>query len=498
MKHSSRFLTLALAAVLLVSVAAPALAADKTTVFIPHTIDKLGLPERPAALSLKTETDRAVMKDQWGNTIYKTDKYGNIVTDYNGNYIPVYGTDDNAVIHVQFSQKPDWAYIVWPEGNENLECDDTGHAEVQTYGHLRQPGTWVWNDPNTVCDPLTGEIIWRRCAGQLPTVVPPCWGTYTYNDVKADALNVEPAEINADFAGEEAPEPDVPVDNATALPGTTCPQYPDPTGTQYPDDTCPYQDYETWYQYWLRYYQYCVAPETAHVTGGDYAYMAGKGDVAAQYGRSGKINYIEYTVQKDFFRTGMDGAYTVIRYEPVTLVNYNEEDERQKTTVWYISRVTATYPSGNYIVGVEADYRNDKPRSLASYRITYETKNNETYKITYSPSTNTMLQAGGEFYDVSSTTYPSTRIAAGQAGVAQGRQGKVYLLHHVEDEVLCGEYYAGNQTLMSGSGKYLKKWYKYYGKGVLNGVVVNNNGRQVKKKGLKACTSFVSPRVAEY
>ena len=51
--------------------------------------------------------------------------------------------------------------------------------------------------------------------------------------------------------------------------------------------------------------------------GRDEAYLAGKDNVVVQYGRSGTVNYVEYTIEDDFYHTGMDGAVTVIRYEPV-------------------------------------------------------------------------------------------------------------------------------------------------------------------------------------
>ena len=432
MKHSTRFMSALLAAVMLISISAIAIAEDETTVYIPSRIAKLNLPDRPGYITLKTQTESTEMRNSRGSIRYKTDARGNIIYDYNGNPIPLIGTVEDADIELQFSEKPDWAGVIWAEGYENLEVDDTGYAVTSMEGHMRQPGTWVWNNPDTTCDPLTGEIVWR--------------------------------------------------DNGT------------------------------------------VAPSWCHITGGDFAYMAGKGNVSAQYGRSGKVNYVEYRVEEDFFRTGMEGAYSVIRYEPVTIKSIcGPEDDpdkyTRKDTVWYVSSVIATYPDGNYIVEVEADYRNDAKNTLASYKITYATSDKETYKITYAPSTTTVLEdhETGTFMTWPSKMAPSTDLEEyfrqqveeqwQQYGTVTDPQdypdyddsytalAGMYLHHYTQDEVLCGEYKSGKTHLMSGSGKNLKYWYKFNGTGTLNGVKVNNNGKKSTNKNLKPCTYFKSPRV---
>ena len=74
----------------------------------------------------------------------------------------------------------------------------------------------------------------------------------------------------------------------------------------------------------------------------------------------------------------------------------------------------------------------------------------------------------------------------------------MYLHHYTEDEVLSGLYTSGSTVLCSGSGNNLRKWYKYNGTTTLkNGMKRNNLGKQVKKNGLKPCTSFISPRVID-
>ena len=528
MKRFIRILSVSLAAMLLLSVAGVSFAAKDTPVYIPSRVAKLGLPDMPDYLTLKTKTERAVMKDRQGNKIYQTETWsvnGVGVTfpkyDYNGKPIPVYGIVDDAKIELQFSDKPDWAGVIWADGYETLSVDESGYAATSMEGHRMQPGI---NIVKSSCDWRNGELL------------------------------------------------------------------------EYEHD------------------------------GGDYAYLAGKDNVTVQYGRSGKVNYVEYTVDQDFFRTGMEGASTVIRWEPVQIPTDCYEEEKSKIcyltwclfpgqtpgngnqtvtqpgrtpadsfqtnvwgnialndnnqvchclngqmyplpmdgscyydpqtytlydhkgnilailpaetccdekvpepynpgyypdtqcvqipvirkgnavppTVWYISRVTATYPTGNYIVEVEADWRNDEKKSLASYRISYEPKKGEIYKITYSPSTTTIVENHntGEFRHWYSDNAPSMDMEAYIKKISDARQARqfhdVYLHHYTEDEVLSGLYTSGDIVLCSGSGKNLKKWYKFYGTEKLeNGIIVNNNGKQVKKNGLKPCTYFISPRVVD-
>ncbi len=524
MKRFIRILSISLAAMLLLSAAGVSFAASDTAVYIPYIIEKLGLPDMPDYITLKTKTEKAVMKGSRGQTIYKTDALGFVEYDYNGNPIPVYGTIEDADIELQFSEQPEWAGVIWADGYETLKVDESGYAKTSMVGHNMQPGI---NILKSVCDPVTGELL------------------------------------------------------------------------EYEND------------------------------GGDYAYLAGKNNVAVQYGRSGSVNYVEYTVDQDFFRTGMEGASTVIRWEPVQVITdcYKEELEEQwfvvwdpqddyddyndydptvgnygttdsfvtnqwgniaydesgrlccyqngkvayipvdgsaiydpntnrlydqegnelmilppyvkccaesdkpvinpnfpsnypdyveipvvrvvdptPLTVWYISAVTATYPAGNYIVGVEADWRNDKKKTLASYKITYEPKQGEQYKITYSPVTTTVYEEhrSGTFETWPASNAPSSKLAdyikknsdPGDRSYLQF-QG-MYLHHYTEDEVLSGLYTSGSTVLCSGSGNNLRKWYKYNGTTTLkNGMKRNNLGKQVKKNGLKPCTSFISPRVID-
>ena len=92
---------------------------------------------------------------------------------------------------------------------------------------------------------------------------------------------------------------------------------------------------------------------------------------------------------------------------------------------------------------------------------------------------------------------PSTIIVPSETDGRRKIDG-VFLHHYTEDEPLCGLYTSGKTVLCSGSGKNLKKWYKFNGVTTLkDGTKKNNLGKQVKKNGLKPCTSFISPRVVD-
>ena len=219
---------------------------------------------------------------------------------------------------------------------------------------------------------------------------------------------------------------------------------------------------------------------------GDYAFMAGLGPVTCQFGRSGSIQYVEYTVQKDFFKTGMADAVTVIRWKPISVKNLSERDDiryETTTTEWVVVSVTAAYPAGNPITGVRAEYRNDKKNTLGTYIITYSVNKNEAYAITYAPDTATILEEHNYklFYPVD-PHLPSKTFYTNDPNTWE--EIPAWYMHHYEaDEAIYGEYTAGGVTYVSGSGDYLDTWY------------LEGHGQQLKKKGLRGVTSFPSPRV---
>ena len=387
MKKIARIMSVALAVMMVLSLSAVSLAEDATAVYIPDKIAKLNLPERPSYISLKTQTESAPMFDEFGNPVMST----TCKDRYTHQFVQNTGIVEDAVIELQFSRKPDWAGVIWAEGFENLEVDDNGYAVTSMEGHLRQPGTWAWNNPDTTCDPLTGKIVWR-------------------------------------------------------------------------EDGTP-------------------APSWCHQTGGDYAYMAGKGPITIQYGRNGHVNYLDYTVEEDFFKTGMEGCSTVIRYEIVSVVTECGVDQE-----WYVSSVTATYPEGNKVVGVSATYRNDEKNKLASYKISYAASETETYVITYAPNTATMIENHLDYSWPMDNNPPDAAIAKlpgnlPSQNIVDANDNVLFSIHHyTADEPIYGEYYKnGELKAVTGSGNNINRWYK------------PGHGKEVK--GLKPLSSFKSVRV---
>jgi len=369
-----KILSVALIAIMLLSLSAFAVAEDDTSVFIPNKIAKLGIPDHPINwIQLDT-------KSPWAAFLYIDDDGDlDVGTGAVGDEIELF-----------FSRKPDWAGVIWAEGFENLDVDDDGYAVTSREGHMRQPGTWSASGP---CDPLTGIPAW-------------------------------------------------------------------------------------------------------HVTGGDYAYMAGYKNMTMQYGRSGRLNYLDVSYEEDYFATGIEGATTVVRYIPAHV-----DTDCGWTIVWYADTVKATYPEGNYIAGVEAKYRNDAANTLASYKISYATSETEIYKITYAPSTNTVVEDhfnGAITYidhgvhtlynvdDGSSVTFNADANIPSSV-FFRDSAGGVYAHAYTADEPLYGEYYKtrqnwidGNADAVTGSGNKINNWYK------------PGHGKQVK--GLKRLSSFKSVR----
>ncbi len=164
MKKITRILSVALVALMVMSLSAMALAED-TSVFIPSKLGKLGdvptiddIWDKVFFLSTKTESIPT-----WGNPA-DPDAH---VSD---NPCPILAVED-ADIDLWFTDgdgnafKPDWAGVVWAEGWENLEIDEDGHAQTSMEGHLRQPGTWSASGP---CDPITGKPTWHVTGGDYP------------------------------------------------------------------------------------------------------------------------------------------------------------------------------------------------------------------------------------------------------------------------------------------------------------------------------------------
>lgn len=191
--------------------------------------------------------------------------------------------------------------------------------------------------------------------------------------------------------------------------------------------------------------------------------------------------HIEYTLPGvDFFRTGMEGADSCVRYDRNLVLTQCGTEEAPYThydEYYSISSVVSAYPAGNMITKVDASWRNDKKTELSGYTISYAPTKKDLYEITYAPQTASILEEhgkGGIKYTEVSSVLPSTKLSDTE-----------FIHHYVEDQVLCGVYYrSGRKYAVSGSGNNLPKWYR------------PGNGKRVKNVKYP-CTFFTSPRVSD-
>lgn len=434
MKKFTRILSVALVAMMVLSLAAVA-SAETPSVYIPNRLAKLvdAYVEDYVFPTLVTKGDIKVKRDA------------------NGKEIAWRLNTDDGVMHFQFSEKPDWAGAVVSSldgGWINLDVDDSGYAEMELEGLHRQPGMYSWSN--------TKVTYWDKdCKLRFRTDWTAWEGGPSYKK------------------GELVPK---------------------------------------------RFYGWLYG------NGGDYPYSAGKdyGDysVTVNYNRDGSASKVAVSLKDvDLFETGMEGAVSTITFELVNveldcykaLYQFLGEDPEtgvelykkvkpnnkwvktirdeegnieyikylneiydvytlSSTDVWYVSSVSATYPEGNYIVGAEADYKNDAKNNLSQYKISFAVNETDVAQIYYKPW----------------------------------------------DTPFYGQYSKnGTVIAVSGSGNNLNKWYKFNGtseqaeikkpvKDEKTGEVigytlvtvdkVNNNGKQVKsiKKGIN---SYKSPRV---
>ena len=282
--NAVRTLSLGLAMLLLLAIPAGAFA-ETVSVRIPSKLGNLVLPDMPEPLELYTWTD-------------SMPTYGNPKDPSKpktpNNPCPILAVTD-AIMHLQFSEQPDFAVASWYNGKENINVGADGYAELSTEGKKIQAGF--------------------------------TWG------------------------GEKAKE-------------------------------------KPWF------------------------ITAGKDGISAGYSNSGAVKFIEYTFDGDFFDTGIEGAQTTIRYEPVTIDGdyyiYTTETDpktgKQKTvkvnqkgkvedkespdglkhwyyTNWYIPTITVVYPAGSGLTKVVAEYWNTEKAPLNKFAVIYSPKG--TYTCSY-------------------------------------------------------------------------------------------------------------------
>lgn len=215
--------------------------------------------------------------------------------------------------------------------------------------------------------------------------------------------------------------------------------------------------------------------------------------------------YDEYTYDGDPFRTGQEGGRTTVFWEQVRVPGhtfyYKEVDgeilkleKYAEYDTLYIPHVCTTYPDGNYIRKIVANYRNDKARSLIDYLITYQVSETEKYTVRYAASNATIKEL--HEYEKTTTGVKTKKITFskwdGKTDTFNGKEPeeneKIFIHQYYQDQILEGWYDAdGEMTLKTGSGDNFKKWYlwEYW-----TGRVVQSH-----KRGLKPVTAFKSPRV---
>ena len=213
--------------------------------------------------------------------------------------------------------------------------------------------------------------------------------------------------------------------------------------------------------------------------------------------------YDEYQYKGDAFRTGQDGAKTTVFWEEVKVKGYKyvyrngvKIKKNAKYDTLYIPRVITTYPKGNYIRQIVANFRNDEAGSLIDYLITYQVSESEKYTVRYAAADAAIL----ETHEYRTPSVSSTADASPTGSVKitfskwKGEKAtstattKQFIHRYYQDQILEGWYDAdGEMTLKSGSGDNFKKWYRWE---YWTGKVV-----EVRKRGLKPVTAFKSPRV---
>ncbi len=386
--------------------------------------------------------------------------------------------NDGGYMYFRFSERPDWFGAVVSSKNGgwiDIPVNSNKYAELELEDLVLQPGGWSWNGVARVDGPkLDNNGNPER--DQWGNIVP---------DLDKAVIIAEGRSLNKKEKER--------------------------------DDNWYYEDKDDQLNRYPFYIQ-------RHITGENSPYIAGKnyGDysVTVNYHRDGSAFKVAVALKNiDLFETGMDGATSTITFELVNVeldsyemlykifeieiggvkrkvraktkpnnnwvktfwddegnidyifyqnLTYNLYD-LANTEMWYVSSVSTTYPEGNYIVGVEAKYKNDEKNNLSQYSISYAVNETDIAKIFYNTS----------------------------------------------DDAFYGQYSNdGTITAVSGSGNNLNKWYKYNGSSenvtvqkpikdkdgnVIKYVSIeekklNNNSKQMKniKKGIK---SYPTPRV---
>ena len=426
MKNRLRFLSLLIIAVMALSLSSAALAAPGDagglSVYIPDKIGRLRLPDMPEYIALFTRTQSVAT---YGNPDDPNDPCP---------ILPVSEPD----IELYFSEQPDWAGVLWPEGFERISVDGRGYARVSSAGHETQPGV----TPGTMLNDK-GERVWAATTADHKAGDPAPTGDGAFMACKDDVTvlyNRNGSPVWVEFV--------IPEDfHKTGMAGAI-------TTVRY---------------------------ERVNVELDCYLWIDVEND-------DGTVQRINKPFEERFEVLERDSDYnpTEWLYEGKKVTDFGPLSSKD---VWYISQVVTEYPEDvNYIVRVETNWKNNSGQFLWGYRITYATSADERYKITYMPYTATILEDHNEnrFYEWYDPTYPSTDLEAYFNAVGDTQSASdfknMYLHHYEEDTPIYGEYTNLSQNLVSGSGEYLPYWYE------------EGHGARVYRYSLRPCTYFKSPR----
>ena len=126
------------------------------------------------------------------------------------------------------------------------------------------------------------------------------------------------------------------------------------------------------------------------------------------YNEYGCAVRMELSGDTDYFLSGTESCESVITWESVIIESPDPSGKTEKdktgkvvkkkiqTRVWYMDRVSVTYPEGSYLRRTIAFYLNDKKNTLDSYWIIYDESPVDRYLIAYSGKT---YECGGVHYE---------------------------------------------------------------------------------------------------
>lgn len=107
--------------------------------------------------------------------------------------------------------------------------------------------------------------------------------------------------------------------------------------------------------------------------------VARKDGVSTSYTNSGTPRAVWITNHEDYFASGQEDAWTTIYWRSEKI----KSECGGYIMTWFVGNVTVSYPYGEEIRSVSADFRNDKKNTLYGYTVTYAVSDTEIYSIRY-------------------------------------------------------------------------------------------------------------------